>query len=162
MTQLLPQFLSDVGCERSQQAQQGFQFFPCWRILPAFQSIQIFHQGSDGRVVFQGRYIFCDPLDDEVHGSLRLSRRPLHWRMRPQTLDQPPYSIQKTYHTTDAAITEIAASFVWPHKHQVDPEDVHTKMLDVGIGIDDIAPGLGDLCPVLCNGAVGAETLERL
>src|SRR5579859_2879171 len=74
--------------------------------------------------------------------------------------DDLPDPVQKAYNAADAAIIKIAASFIWSHKQQVEPEDIRAKGGDIVVGIDDIAPRLGDLDATGRNGSIGAETLE--
>src|SRR5258708_12238925 len=73
-----------------------------------------------------------------------------------------PGTVQEAHNATYTAVAEIAAGFIRPHKHQVQPEHVRAKVCDVVVGIDDVAFRLGNLRPVFGDGSIGAESLEWL
>src|SRR5207249_6217433 len=99
----------------------------------------------------------------DVRGQPRGLRAPRAYaRGYSRLMRQLPHLVQESTDADDPRLPKIAALLERTQEHQIHPEGVRAPLLDVGVGNDDVAPGLGHLRAVFDDQPVCPELRERL
>ena len=161
LTQPRPQLFRQVRCERRQQEQHAGDLFAMHRVT-FLQRIQVRHERCDGGVVAQLLQVLRHRLDRAVQRPPRIERgRPVDQSIR-VTQHQVPHAAKKTAHAADARIAELTAAVIGSQEHEVHPQRVSPKSIEVRVGIDHVTVAFAHLAAMFGEQTVRSEAAERL
>ena len=129
------------------------------RALAAPQRVHVLHHRRDRSVVTERWRVLADLLDRRRQLAQHLGVR------RPggvAVAHRGPQPVEEPLHAADPRIAEVAPFLERAEEHQVGTERIRAPLLDVLVGVHDVALRLGHLRAVTDDQSVGAELRERL
>ena len=144
VAKLLVHLLGDVRRKGVQKLQQRMQLIPCETAL-GVHVVDKAHHGGDGRVELHALDILRDLPDAGMQARVQLRARnplPLH------QLGHAPYAVEEAAAALRSLLVPGNGLVERAHEHDVHAEGIRAELIDIIVGVYDVAAGLGHLLAI--------------